>query len=291
MSGTSTLTEPIAAEPGMVRLRFPRLGARLHAMVASAGYDHPAGTGYDWRGLERGDAPHVLLQQTLSGRGQLRYGQDRFTLTPGDTLLLRFPHDNRYWVEYGDRWEFFWLCLNGRETLRIWRDVMALHGPVVRLGPAALDKVAAFTRAVMQGDANSPARASAVAYGCAMTIADELLPWGEALGTATATSRIRRAVSLMHARPSARLDVGSLADVAGYSRHHFSRLFEASEGVPPARYLARLRLDEAASALRTTTVPVKTVARDCGFKDPSYFAKVFTRSFGMTPRQYRAEPR
>ena len=95
----------------------------------------------------------------------------------------------------------------------------------------------------------------------------------------------------MHARPSARLDVGSLANAAGYSRHHFSRLFGASEGVSPARYLARLRLEEAASALRMTTAPIKTVAQDCGFKDPSYFAKVFTRTYGMTPRQYRAGPR
>ena len=86
--------------------------------------------------------------------------------------------------------EFFWLCLNGRETLRIWRDVLALHGPVVRLAPAALDRVAGYASSVMQGEASSPARASAIAYACAMAVADELLPWGEALGQGTAASRI-----------------------------------------------------------------------------------------------------
>ena len=139
---------------------------------------------------------------------------------------------------------------NGRETVRIWRDVLALHGPVVRLAPAALDKVAGYAWSVMQGEASSPARASAIAYACAMAVADELLPWGEALGQGTAAGRIGRAVSLIHARPSAPLEVAALARAAGYSKHHFSRLFAASEGAPPARYLARLRLEEAAAALR-----------------------------------------
>lgn len=289
MSGDSTLAQSFAPLSGMTRLRFPPSVARLHAMVTSAGYELRTEPGYDWHGLQRGRAPYVLLQHTISGRGQLRVGRVRFVLDPGQTMLLRFPQDNRYWMERGDRWEFFWICLNGREVLRIWRDTLAVHGPVVRLGPAAIDRLAGFVKTVMRGETHSPARASTVAYSVAMTLADELLPWGEALSAGTRLDRIGRAVSLVHGRPSERLDVGRLADTAGYSRHHFSRLFQASEGLSPARYVARLRMEEAKEALRSSTLPVKTIARDCGFSDPSYFAKVFTRTFGVGPREFRRE--
>ena len=287
MSGTSTLTQSFAPLSGMTRLRFPPSVARLHAMVTSAGYDRRTEPGYDWHGLQRGRAPYVLLQHTLSGRGQLRHGRERFVLDPGQTMLLRFPQDNRYWMERGDTWEFFWICLNGREVLRIWRDTLAARGPVVRLGPTAVERLAGFARTVMADEANSPARASAIAYGVAMVLADELLPWGETWTAGTRVDRIGRAVSLVHARPSARLDVGRLAEQSGYSRHHFSRLFQVSEGLSPARYVARLRMEEAKAALQSSTLPVKTIARDCGFNDPSYFAKVFTRTFGVGPRAFR----
>ena len=284
MSGTNRLA---TLPPGMVRLRFPKIAARLHAMVTSAGYDRRIGPGYDWHGLQRGAAPYVLLQHTVSGRGQLRHGRDRYVLEPGQTMLLRFPHDNHYWLERGDTWEFFWLCLNGREVLRIWRDTLAVHGPVVRLAGPAVQRLSEFTQSVLRGEISSPARASALAYAVAMALADELLPWGEALNAGTRGDRIGRAISLVHGRLSERVDIDRMSGAAGYSRHHFTRLFQQSEGLSPARYVARLRMEEAATMLQLGTVPVKAVARDCGFNDASYFAKVFSRTFGMTPRAFR----
>ena len=117
-----------------VSLAFPKDRYRLHAMVTSAGYEVCAGRVYDWHGMRRGDAPFVLLQHTIAGRGQLRFEAQRFTLAAGQTMLLSFPHDNRYWLARGDSWEFFWLCLNGREVLRLWPELQRT-GPVIALTP------------------------------------------------------------------------------------------------------------------------------------------------------------
>jgi AraC family transcriptional regulator len=83
------------------------------------------------------------------------------------------------------------------------------------------------------------------------------------------------------------LDVERMARAAGYSRHHFSRLFSEAEGVPPARYLLRLRMEQAARLLRLEPDPIKVVAQRCGFDDPNYFTKVFRRFFGVGPRDFR----
>eukprot|EP01030_Chromulinospumella_sphaerica_P034204 gene34204-35187_t len=55
------------------------------------------------------------------------------------------------------------------------------------------------------------------------------------------------------------LPVEKLAEVAGLSRAHFSRVFAASEGMPPAEFAAHLS--------------VKEVSNMSGFEDPNYFAK------------------
>jgi AraC-like DNA-binding protein len=287
MSGNFMLERIRTTAPGRRMIVFPKSGARLHAMVTSAGYDRCADPRYDWHGLRRGSMPYVLLQHTIAGRGLLRYGRTRGELRPGQTMLLRFPHDNRYWVPRGEVWEFFWLCLNGREVLRIWRDAMAMHGPIVTLGEGTVQRMAELCLAVLQDEASSPARASAIAYQAAMALADELLPWGEAPARARRPDAVGKVVTLAQTSLGERLDVAALASAAGYSRYHFSRLFSASEGMSPARYIRRLRMEEAVSALRSTQSTIKTVARACGFADANYFAKAFRRSFGMSPRDFR----
>ena len=291
MSGDSMLTRLRALTPGARTVAFPKSGARLHAMVTSVGYDRCRDPSYDWHGLRRGDTPYVLLQHTFEGRGHLRIARQRQVLTAGDTMLLTFPHDNRYWLARGDRWEFFWLCLNGREVLRVWRDAMAAGGSVVQLPEDAIQRLAGLALDVMEGRASTPARASAIAYTAAMEVADALLPWGMQ-GSAGRPEAVRRAVSLAGARsrlsdPQRRIDVAALAAASGYSRYHFSRLFTQSEGVSPARYVLQLRLEEAMAALRTSPAPIKTIAARCGFADPNYFAKAFRRAFGLTPSEFR----
>ena len=287
MTGHSMRAELRGRAPGGVSLAFPQQRPGLHAMLTSAGYDHVADRGYDWHGLRRGDAPFVLLQHTLGGRGRLVFEGRRFELRAGQSMLLRFPHDNRYWLGRGDTWEFFWLVLNGREVLRIWREAMVLRGPVVTLAEAAAEQLAGLVLSALRGEAATPARASALAYTAAMVVAEELLPWGQPRAAAARPAAIERAMSLCEAHAFAPLDVAQLARAAGYSRYHFSRLFAAHEGVSPARYMLRLRIAEAARLLRIDEAPVKVIAARCGFADANYFAKAFRRFYGMGPKDFR----
>lgn len=91
------------------------------------------------------------------------------------------------------------------------------------------------------------------------------------------------AANLQHPLP-----VEKLADVSGLSRAHFSRVFAASEGMPPAEFVLRKRLQSATKLLtKAAHLSVKEVAVMSGFEDPNYFAKVFRRYFGASPTEFR----
>lgn len=280
-------TDFAARAPGGTSVLFPKQGIRLHAMVTSAGYDRCRDPGYDWHGLKRGDGPFVLVQHTLSGRGNLRYEGRECEVGPGQTLLLRFPHDNRYWLGRHRGWEFFWLCLNGREVLRLWRDMLAGAGPVVELPEPVVARLAELCLAVLDGRATSATAASEVAYCAGMTLAGHLLGPGRTAPAPARSTAVARAVSLCEARTAGPLDVTRMAAAAGLSRHHFSRVFVASEGVSPARYLLRQRLERAAVLLHTETASIKQIAGRCGFADANYFAKAFRRTYAVSPSDYR----
>ena len=287
MAGNSVLAHLASRAPGGTAVLFPKAGTRLHAMVTSAGTDRCRDPGYDWHGLRRGEGPFVLVQHTLGGRGNLRYEGRECEVGPGQTLLLRFPHDNRYWLGRHPSWEFFWLCLSGREVLRLWREMLAVAGPVVELPPPVVSRLAELCAAVLDGRATSAASASEVAYSAAMALAGHILAPGRAQPGPSRPVAVERAVSLCDARAAGRLDVTRMADAAGLSRHHFSRVFAASEGVSPARYLLRQRMERAALLLHTEAASIKDIAARCGFGDPNYFAKVFRRTYAISPSDYR----
>ncbi len=266
---------------GETRVSFPKSSVALHAMVANAGYDHVHGTGYDWHGMRRGVAPFVLVQHTLSGQGRLRWERQQFKVRAGQTMLLRFPHDHRYWLPEGGDWEFFWICLNGREVIRIWREVMARHGPLVQLPTESVERLAACCRAVLDGRTASAQRASSLAYTATMELAEALTPREPG---SDRPSPVGRAISQCHVRlADPTLDVDQLAAAARLTKSHFSRVFATNLGVSPARYLLRLRMEEALRMLRMGESSVKLVAQSCGFSDSSYFSKVFRKFYNMRP--------
>ena len=75
--------------------------------------------------------------------------------------------------------------------------------------------------------------------------------------------------------------------VAGYSAFHFARLFAASMGVPPHRFLSRLRLEAAMAQLTAGKLPLAEIALNANFSSQASFTRAFHRATGLTPNQYR----
>jgi AraC-like DNA-binding protein len=267
-------------------ISLPRARQRLHTMPTSTGYDLKTDPSYSWDGRTRGQTPFTVLQYTISGVGNLRYGTRSYRIAAGEVMLLVVPHAHRYWVERGGRWEFFWISMQGAEALRIHREVLAAKGPVFRLQAATVEHLADCAYRLVIGDGLTPARASAISYEASMALYDDVF---ELIGhDLPENSVLRQVTDYIGAHLHLPLPVDELARLSGLSRAHFSRVFAAHEGLPPAEYVLNKRLDRAAKLLATSAdLPVKDVSGMCGFEDPNYFAKVFRRGFGVSPTEFR----
>ncbi len=86
---------------------------------------------------------------------------------------------------------------------------------------------------------------------------------------------------------AATLTVADLADVAGYSPFHFSRVFSAHVGIGPGQYLTALRIDAAKRLLLADPWPVVDVAAEVGFDSLSSFSRRFRDTVGVPPAHLR----
>lgn len=268
----------------MRTVSLPRGRHRLHAMPTSAGYEIRDNELYDWDGRRRGQTPFTVLQHTISGSGRLRYENRNYRLGAGDTLLVLVPHNHRYWLEKGERWEYFWISMNGEEALRIHRLILAAAGPILRLQQATIDHLADCSLRLI-GSAKTPASASAIAYEAAMVLYDDVFG---SHAFAADRSAMQIVIDYISANLDKPLPVSELATASGLSRAHFSRVFAESEGVPPAEFVLQQRMQRAAKLLtKAAFIPVKEVAIMSGFDDANYFSKVFRRIYGINPTEFR----
>jgi signal transduction histidine kinase/DNA-binding LacI/PurR family transcriptional regulator/AraC-like DNA-binding protein len=98
---------------------------------------------------------------------------------------------------------------------------------------------------------------------------------------------MRRVMAYIHehyAEPITRQD---MAACAGVSPRHLTRCFCQEVGVSPIAYLNRYRVKQAKQLLQAHDRSITQVARDVGFSDSGYFARVFRKEVGVSPRAYQ----
>ena len=101
-----------------------------------------------------------------------------------------------------------------------------------------------------------------------------------------ADHRLIRDAKLLLAGQSG-LSVDEIAERLLISSSGLRKKFKAAERISPAEYRIKARLDEAKNLLISTDLPINEIGSRCGFYDNAYFYKVFCRSAGKTPKEYR----
>ncbi len=96
-----------------------------------------------------------------------------------------------------------------------------------------------------------------------------------------------KAIDLMLKDPGAPLTLDGLAIDVGMSRSSFSAKFQEAFGRSPMAFLREVRMKEAAKLLRTTDLPVKSIAARVGFSSRSHFSRAFKEQYQRDPANFR----
>jgi len=98
---------------------------------------------------------------------------------------------------------------------------------------------------------------------------------------------IQRSINWMHTYLSEDMRVDDMAQIAEMSVSYFHQQFLEHVGYTPVEYQARQRIQLAKVHLRQSTKSITHIAHHVGFSSSQYFATVFKRITGTTPREYR----
>lgn len=99
-------------------------------------------------------------------------------------------------------------------------------------------------------------------------------------------SGLELSIGYMHRHFRSKIQLETLAEIAGLTPSSYSRRFKREKGTTPVEYLSRLRLHHAKKLLSRPDITVKEAAAESGFGNEFYFSRVFKREVGMAPTAY-----
>ena len=98
---------------------------------------------------------------------------------------------------------------------------------------------------------------------------------------------VEAAIHFMKENLEKRITLQDILRYVGYSPSHFSMLFKRATGMSTLSYFNQLKVEHACHLLAHTDMKVNQIGFKLGFHDSLYFSRLFSKTMGMSPRQYR----
>jgi transcriptional regulator GlxA family with amidase domain len=81
--------------------------------------------------------------------------------------------------------------------------------------------------------------------------------------------------------------VAGVVDASGIPERSLKRRFKAATGSTLIDYVQNLRVEEAKRLLEARHLSSEAISAEVGYENPAFFRRLFKRSTGLTPGQYR----
>jgi transcriptional regulator GlxA family with amidase domain len=104
----------------------------------------------------------------------------------------------------------------------------------------------------------------------------------QASDPAVAAAQAWAAENYQHEAP-----VAQMVAISGLAERTFKRRFVQATGMAPLDYVQHLRLEEAKQMLEAGDTSIEAIAFEAGYRDASFFNRLFRRKVMMSPAQYR----
>ena len=102
---------------------------------------------------------------------------------------------------------------------------------------------------------------------------------------------IEAAVSYMKNHLKEAITLEELAASANFSSSYLAQLFREYSSYSPVEYFLRMKIQAAAKDIIFTDLSIREIAEVYGIDDPYYFSRLFKKITGLSPVQYRKNPR
>lgn len=239
---------------------------------------------------------HYLFHYVIAGTGTLlannMYGETTtYSIKSGQGFMI-FPKQTTTYIADKDYpWEYAWLEFDG---LRVKEAVelagLSIDEPVYRSNAKDLAKALEQEMLYIAQNSSLPP----------FHLIGHLYLFLDYLTRSSASRKLLRsgklrdfyvkeAFSFIEQNFQNDISVEDIAAFCNLNRSYFGKIFRDAVGKSPQEFLISYRMAKAAELLKLTELSVGDIGNAVGYPNLLHFSRAFKNTYGISPRQWRAE--
>lgn len=237
--------------------------------------------------VRRKELNNLLLLLIEKGEMRVEYRGQKYVAEPGDIVLMDCTdpqyYDTPHYVE------FYWMHLAGVNSFELCDYLTSARKGIVHRAEHN-ENAATLVRHLVSQFVHHQPISDADQSRALHSIYCYLMPDAHSLFATQRITPVQQAVTFIQSHLSENLNLKRLAAEVHLSPSHLIRLFQSELHRSPHEYIVLMRMDRAKYLLKTTSLPIKAIAAEVGYRIESSFTSAFTEKIGLSPRQFRNLP-
>lgn len=250
--------------------------------------------GYSYGPLIRDFA---IIHLVVSGHGKAVVDNQEYTIGKDQCFLFRPNQLHYYESSRDDPWEYYYFSFCGNHVDEILEEMGFADHTVVRSIPHPEELIRLLKQLAETID---DSLTTYVHHGLLSLLIHQFVKISlqeqkpvqlldpefrsDLLSTGNYTRLARGIIHNNYAEP---IGVVDIARQLNLSVGYLNVLFKQEMHKTVHAYLTEYRMKKAKELLESTPKQIVQIANEVGFGDPLYFSRIFTKYFGVSPKQYR----
>lgn len=226
-----------------------------------------------------GQPSHQLLY-TSKGSGIAYFHNIEHPIEKGSLYFCPANSAHEYYPK-DEPWETYWITFNGTAFNNFFNYTQGIWTPT-----SGFDFIKEYRKIYKMKNNTDWIRESGAALYVFLFKCLEVAP--ESSESLSLRHKLSGAIEYIENNYFNDIEIRFLAKLSGMSFEHFCRIFKAYTGIRPVEYITAMRINKSKEKLlKNSSMPISEISKLSGFESASYFTKIFKKSEGITPSDFR----
>lgn len=236
---------------------------------------------------------HFLIYYIHEGKGILQVNNVKYDLHEGQGFLVS-PNTVTYFVaDNAEPWKYSWVGFSGNiATEYLYRANLSVNSPTYTdknddgFLEECFENMIEFAKFGLGH--NRYCKMMAVLYNIIAYLRD--IADKEAVKEKLIDSEfyyVRKALEYIKMNFSKEISISEISRYVNIDRKYLHHVFKNNLNMSPQKYVINYRMKKACELMKNSMLSISGIARSVGYKDQFQFSKMFKKTIGISPSQYK----
>lgn len=256
------------------------------AYITDLGYYPKAQYHYRKRPL---GADQNILIYCLEGKGAVTIDTVNYGIGPGDYFIIPSNMPHHYKTDEKNPWTIYWCHFKGEQADAIVQKLIDRAGSFKYNIDFLGERISIFDQLYSNLEKGySYENLTYVNLLFLQFLSSFLFSDRFSVNLQNKTdSFLEKSICFMQDHVDKNLTLQDFAGHVNYSPSHYSLKFKNETGFSPIEYFNQLKIQKACQYLQFTDLRIKEIAFKIGIQDAYYFTRLFGKTMGFSPKDYR----